>query len=169
MAHAILAGSPGAREAGEHAVAAGFIWNDGTVLLARRALTKVIAPGLWHLPGGHLEPGEDPSSALRREILEEFGVDVQVDELLHVFEYTNGERKTVGFAFAASFRGARTDFHADPKDNSEIKWARREELDGLFPDGSDHNYVAAVKGFDKFRSSDPMGQQAVTSPGKEMP
>lgn len=148
-------------------VAAGFICCDGTVLLARRASTKGIAPNMWHLPGGHLEPGEDPLSALHREILEEFGAHVQVEELLHVFEYTNGERKTVGFAFAASFRGARTDFHADPKDNSEIRWVRRDELDGIFSDKSDHNYVAAVKGFDKFCSCASVAKPAVRSPGAE--
>jgi len=151
----------------DHTVAAGFICCEGSLLLARRALTKVVAPGQLHLPGGHVEPGEDPSSALRREIFEEFGVNVQVEELLHVFEYKRAGRRTVGFAFAASFRGSQTDFHADPSDNSEILWVRREDLDDLFPDRSDHNYVAAVKGFDKFCSCAPVVKQAVNSPGEE--
>ncbi|MDN3495069.1 NUDIX hydrolase [Planococcus sp. APC 4015] len=38
----------------------------------------------WTLPGGGLEPGEDPEKAVRREVKEETGYRVAVDELLGI-------------------------------------------------------------------------------------
>ena len=80
---------------GEHyLVAAGFIYSQGLALVARRALSKSIAPGRLHLPGGHVEAREHPAAALRREIDEEFGVQVQVTDPLHTFENDEHGRHT---------------------------------------------------------------------------
>lgn len=128
-------------------VAAGFIYSDGLALIARRALSKSIAPGQLHLPGGHVEAGEHPAAALRREIAEEFGVQVQVMDPLHVFEYDENGDHTIGIVFAATLIGPRTALRLDPFDHSEILWVCRKALDGLFPDKSNHNYLAAIKGF----------------------
>ncbi|MFT4012021.1 MAG: (deoxy)nucleoside triphosphate pyrophosphohydrolase [Paracoccus sp. (in: a-proteobacteria)] len=46
---------------------------DGRVLLARRPEGKSLA-GLWEFPGGKVEPGESPETALIRELHEELGI-----------------------------------------------------------------------------------------------
>ena len=48
---------------------------DGRVLLARRPDGKSMA-GLWEFPGGKLDSGETPETALIRELREELGIDV---------------------------------------------------------------------------------------------
>jgi 8-oxo-dGTP diphosphatase len=48
---------------------------DGRVLLARRPEGKAMA-GLWEFPGGKVDPGETPETALIRELAEELGIDV---------------------------------------------------------------------------------------------
>ncbi len=47
---------------------------DGRVLLAQRPPGKSLA-GLWEFPGGKVEAGESPETALMRELKEEIGID----------------------------------------------------------------------------------------------
>lgn len=48
---------------------------EGRVLLAQRPEGKSMA-GLWEFPGGKVEPGEAPETALIRELKEELEIDV---------------------------------------------------------------------------------------------
>lgn len=63
--------------------AAAFIEQDGCVLLVRRAVDPL--RGLWSLPAGFVDAGEDPIEAIRRECLEETGLTVHVTGLVDVF------------------------------------------------------------------------------------
>ena len=56
--------------------ACALIDPDGRVLIAQRPPQKAMA-GLWEFPGGKVEPGESPESALIRELAEELGIAVK--------------------------------------------------------------------------------------------
>jgi len=72
------------REYPEHPLVGvgGLITKDGSVLLIKRKFEP--NRGLWSLPGGLLEVGEDPEDAARREVREELGLEVKVEGLLQV-------------------------------------------------------------------------------------
>lgn len=62
-------------------VVAGAVIDGRLLLLAQRSYPADLA-GLWELPGGKAEPGETPAQALRRELREELGIDVEIGQPL---------------------------------------------------------------------------------------
>ena len=56
-------------------VACALVDADGRVLVGQRPEGKALA-GLWEFPGGKVEAGERPETALIRELKEELGIDV---------------------------------------------------------------------------------------------
>ncbi len=61
-------------------VAVGVLINTkGEFLLTSRPEGKVYA-GYWEFPGGKVEPGESVEQALRRELIEELGIEISAAE-----------------------------------------------------------------------------------------
>ena len=60
---------------------------DGKFLITRRVMTKAWAPGWWEVSGGAAQAGEDSEDAVKREILEETGLDVTGCEGGYLFTY----------------------------------------------------------------------------------
>ena len=66
-------------------VVAAIIYKNGEYFATQRGYGEF--EGMWEFPGGKIEPGESRESALRREIQEELGVDITIDEFLCTTNY----------------------------------------------------------------------------------
>ncbi|MFC4121927.1 NUDIX hydrolase [Nonomuraea zeae] len=63
--------------------------QDRLLLTRLSANTAVFAPGLWHLPGGGIDPGEQPREALARELREETGLELLGARLVEARTFTS--------------------------------------------------------------------------------
>ena len=66
-------------------VVAAIIQRDGAYFATQRGYGEF--EGMWEFPGGKIEPDESRDVALKREIQEELGVDIAIENLLCTTEY----------------------------------------------------------------------------------
>ncbi|MEO7328604.1 MAG: (deoxy)nucleoside triphosphate pyrophosphohydrolase [Minicystis sp.] len=112
-------------------VVAAVVIEAGKVLLSQRKSGTHLA-GAWELPGGKVEPDEDPRAALARELTEELGIDAEVRDPLEI-TFHRYPTKSVLLLF---FRAVRRPGSAEPRalDVAAVRWAAIDELrDELFP------------------------------------
>ncbi len=98
---------------------------EGRVLLARRPQGRSLA-GLWEFPGGKVEPGESPETALIRELGEELGIAIAPDDLspLTFASHVYPEFHLLMPLFQCStWQG-----DAVPLEGQELAWVRPDEL-----------------------------------------
>lgn len=109
-------------------VAAGIVVERGKVLVSRRKKGTHLA-GRWEFPGGKAEPGEDPRAALRRELEEELGIDVDVGEIADVtfHRYDEADKAVLLLFFHATRRPGSPEPQAI--DVAEVAWADGAALD----------------------------------------
>ncbi|GAA4809950.1 (deoxy)nucleoside triphosphate pyrophosphohydrolase [Nocardioides caeni] len=110
-------------------VVGAVVVRDGLVLCAQRGPDGSL-PGKWEFPGGKVEPGESPRGALVREIDEELGCTVEVDEEIATSPYDDGRVVVVLTTFWCRLVGGvpRLTEHAElrwvaPGDLACLDWA----------------------------------------------
>jgi 8-oxo-dGTP diphosphatase len=111
-------------------VVAGVIRRDGLLLIAQRKAGDTLA-GYWEFPGGKVERDEDLQTALRRELVEELGVEVEVGDELHRVVHPYPDRDVRLYFFAASLLQG----EPRPIEAADLRWVRPGELlDYQFPE-----------------------------------
>jgi len=68
-----------------------LIFEDGRILLVERG--KEPLKGYWSIPGGIVETGEKLVEGIRREVLEETGLDVEPYSMFEIFERIMRDRE----------------------------------------------------------------------------
>lgn len=128
--------------------AVALIDRDGRVLLAQRPEGKPMA-GLWEFPGGKIEPGETPETALIRELDEELGINTAASCLAPL--------SFASHSYAASY--SRAAFHLlmmlyvcrrwqgrpQPIEGGALKWVRPQQLRDYPMPEADIPLIAALQ------------------------
>lgn len=98
--------------------------RDGAILFTRRAIEPAL--GMLDLPGGFIEAGESPELAVRRELMEETGLEIELTGYLGTFPDRYGEgAHTLNIYFTAVVSGG---VACAADDVSELVWIAPGEL-----------------------------------------
>lgn len=122
-------------------VVGAVIVRDQLVLCARRG-DHGSSAGLWEFPGGKIEPGESPRSALEREINEELLCEVTVGDRVT----TTSHPYPFGTVNLTTFYCQLTDGEPRLTEHSEVRWVAPEALMTLEWAPADIPAVALIVG-----------------------
>lgn len=78
--------------------------DDGKILIVQRASTDSHNPGIWEVPGGKLDEGQDITHSQEREVLEETSCFVSVtDRDCFIESFVCGSGKYIGIPYVAIY------------------------------------------------------------------
>ena len=101
-------------------VTAAIISRDGQVLIARRPPNGLLG-GMWEFPGGKQQNGESLPDCLRREIVEELGVEIEVVEPFGVYKHAFTHFRITLHAYCCRLLAG----EPQPIEAAEIRWVDR--------------------------------------------
>ena len=111
------------------------VLNEAGEIMIVEGYKHGIGRSSWQVPGGYLEPGEDPLTAIQRELLEETGYESREWALLGSYVKDANRRVAVGHFFIA--RNARKTTQPDNNDleQMQIRWVSAGEARLALQDG----------------------------------
>lgn len=96
--------------------------EGGEILILKRNNSDSFSPGIWETVGGGMANDVSPQEALKREIKEETGIDVKINEPFNVFTFINDQGETkIGITFLCDYLSGEIVLS---KEHSEYKWIK---------------------------------------------
>ena len=104
-----------------HRVVHVLIFNtEGKLLLQKRSLNKDVAPGKWDTSvGGHINLGEDPLRAAKREMEEELGISLGEPRFLYSYIHSNSYETELVYTYTCFYEG---EIFLNPDEIDEVKF-----------------------------------------------
>ena len=106
-------------------VTAAVIRRDHLVLIAQRPEQGLLG-GMWEFPGGKLQPDEDLVTCLKREIGEELGVEIEVDERLGTYKHAYTHFRVTLHAYSCKLHNGN---QPQPVQVQALRWVKLAELE----------------------------------------
>lgn len=126
--------------------------GEEKLFLPKRAETKKFLPGVYELPGGHIDFGEDIKNGLKREIQEEFHMNISLGDPFYAFTYMNNIKgaHAIEVVYFATFTDSITQIVLNPEDHTEFIWLSENNIDQVLSSVKNEEDVeiqAIIKGF----------------------
>ncbi len=124
---------------------------DGKYLITKRVMTKSWAPGWWEVSGGAAMAGEDSADAVRREVLEETGLDVSKASGGYLFSYRRDNPEEGDNYFVDIYRFVmdfdESDLKLQTEETAGYKLATPEEIEEIAKEGIFLHYDSIKQAF----------------------
>lgn len=122
------------------------------LFLPKRAETKKFLPGKFELPGGHIDFGENIIAGLKREVKEEFGVEIRVGDPFAAFDYENEIKgsHSIEVVYYAQLEDEPDKIQLDHEDHSEYIWFDGKDFNEIVDNmggKNDPEFQNVVRGF----------------------
>ena len=117
------------------------IRDDRDLILIDRRLAKGLLGGFWEFPGGKIEGNETVQECIKREVLEEIGIDIAVDSHLITIDHTYSHFRVNLQVYNCRYLSG----EARAIECEEIRWVTIEELDNYTFPAANQEIIRALK------------------------
>ena len=122
-------------------VVAAIIQREGAYFATQRGYGEF--EGMWEFPGGKIELGETHEMALKREIQEELGVDISIEELLCTTNYDYPSFHLTMHCYLCSIAAGKIEL----REHKSARWLTTETLDSVEWLPADKDAVELIRHF----------------------
>jgi len=117
------------------------IRDDRDLILIDRRLDKVLLGGFWEFPGGKIEGNETVQECIKREVLEEIGIEIAVDSHLITIDHTYSHFRVNLQVYNCRYLSG----EARAIECEEIRWVTIQELDNYTFPAANQEIIRALK------------------------
>jgi 8-oxo-dGTP diphosphatase len=117
------------KPAGSQMIVGGLLVKHATLLLGKRSPQRILAPNVWDVFGGHVEPGESAEAALARELDEELGIRATHVTLLEVLDDPRPFDGAFSLFLIETWEGE--PYNRCPEEHTEIRWFSLDEIERI--------------------------------------
>ena len=117
------------------------IRDDRDLILIDRRLAKGLLGGFWEFPGGKIEGNETVQECIKREVLEEIGIEIAMDSHLITIDHTYSHFRVNLQVYNCRYLSG----EARAIECEEIRWVTIEELDNYTFPAANQEIIRALK------------------------
>lgn len=105
--------------------------DEGKYLVIFKSETEEINPNEIDIPGGRMKFGESAEESLKREVEEELGINIEVENPSRVWGFVKEDLHLIGITFLAKYIGGELKLSGE---HTKYEWVDKEKiLTGDYP------------------------------------